>query len=571
MKKTALIIALIFLAVGLWVFLTLRHLGPNNASRLVPSDTLAIVEFPDLASTIHRWDASALGKMGTEAEIKAFLERPLEFFHKWSASSTEASPSDSVEALIVKLKVGRTFAALVPRPEVKDQDLGWVVGCQFFGGKDQAEAVLLRLHQFLDTHAGTGDKITLDIKENQGDIITRSSHGALVLYSVIHGNWCFIGSQVEPIKKSLDFLAARRAEKESLAANERYQKNRTQLPKDSDALFYTIPGDMMTMVMGAHPIMGNSFTTAESLGFALRFVNEEMQETLFLQGNFPSTNSLSHEGLGFSHLASVGYIEWINDWQKMVGHLEENKTLPASALQFLGSSGMDLASLTGNLKPEGSAIFDWPTEQPFPTALLSVPLMDAAKANTWLDQAALHLNATIKPSQEQGVRLLPLQQMGPMLQPTLAMTPSAFLVGTDSKVVEQATTANNKTSDAGKTLKDSPDFAKVLPLYREANEVFAYFSTRELFERLYGKARPGLIMSASMAPGMSTFVDLSKLPKSETISKYLTPIVYTQSHNKEGLLIHSQGPVSATPLLLLGSTIYSITKQSLTMPGAPGA
>jgi hypothetical protein len=46
-------------------------------------------------------------------------------------------------------------------------------------------------------------------------------------------------------------------------------------------------------------------------------------------------------------------------------------------------------------------------------------------------------------------------------------------------------------------------------------------------------------------------VDVSKLPKPETIGQHLPPIVFSQSRSSDGTRLESSGPVSMSQFLIL--------------------
>lgn len=549
MKKAALFLTIIF-AIGLCVvFFILHRLGPTTAARLVPNTTLALLDLPDLAATSQRWKTSSINKIIKEPEMQAFLERPLDRFHQWSSSSADAT---TIEDLIFKIKPGRFFAAI----EQLQESSAWVAGCQFFGTATDAEKGFVRLHEFLDKRFGTGEKVLLDARENQGEIITQSSHGSLVVYSALRGNWFFVSNSLEAIKNSLDFSAGRRSEKESLFATDLYKKNREKLLSEADIFFFIKPDQAMQELPYLRKLLRNdsTLTKAQSLGLSTSLSDEGMKEILFCGGDFPKGDSLTHDGIALTQPTTLGFIERTNEWDKVFNQLQDNKGLPTAFIQALSPAGIDLSSLAGFLKPETTFVINWPQGHTFPTGFISIPATDSLKVNSWMEQAAARLNVTLQAEGE--VHFISMPQLSEGLKPTMADARGWFFIGTDPAVIKQASGQVEKKSPQG-TLVSSPDFAKAETLYHQANEVFAYFSTKELFERLYEKVRPGLLLGGSFMPGISTTVDFAKLPSAAAISKYLTPIFYAQSHVDEGLLIQSTGALSFTPLFFSANMAYT--------------
>ncbi|MFI0347736.1 MAG: hypothetical protein ACH346_03025 [Chthoniobacterales bacterium] len=550
MKRAALILTSIFIIGALVVFFLLHRLGPTSSSRLVPANTLALVDFPDLASTSQRWGQSLFAKIAAEPEIKGFLERPLDRFHQLTSSPTS---DESLEKLLVKIKPGRFFAAL----EAYEEEHAWIMGCQIFGNSDDAEKGFVRLHQFLDAHFGAGEKTTLDSKENQGEVITQSSHGDLVVYSASRGNWFFVSNSIQAVKKSLDFLAGRCSQKESLAATNLYQKNRAELLSEADFFCYVRPSEALEIFPSIKAAFQNNDTVmaSQSVGVSFRLTDEGMKERLFFSGNFPKGASLVHNGLRLTQPTTLAYIERTNEWNRVFDILQNNKSLPPAFVQMLSPAGIDLSSLAGLLKPQTVMVLDWLEGHSFPEGFIAIPT-DEAKANSWLQQVTMRLGMMLQTDDKKEMHFISTPQLADGLKPTMAIMRGDFFLGTDPTVIEKATQNILHT-----TLKTSPGFAKADDFYHQANEIFAYFSTKELFERSYEAVRPGLLLGGSFMSGVSTTVDFSKLPSTATIAHYLLPIIYAQSHVAGGILVQSSGPLTGTPLFFLGNALYTFLQE----------
>ena len=77
------------------------------------------------------------------------------------------------------------------------------------------------------------------------------------------------------------------------------------------------------------------------------------------------------------------------------------------------------------------------------------------------------------------------------------------------------------------------------------NLAFSYLDTRTLFERVYGVFRPAAILGAAfLYPQVNNYVDLSKLPPPEVISKHLSPTVMSATLESQGELVESVGSVT---------------------------
>ena len=73
---------------------------------------------------------------------------------------------------------------------------------------------------------------------------------------------------------------------------------------------------------------------------------------------------------------------------------------------------------------------------------------------------------------------------------------------------------------------------------------FAYVDTALLYSRLDATLRPMLLMGAAFMPTMNDYVDVSKLPAPDVITKHLSPIVSSQRYERDGYMAESVGPVT---------------------------
>ena len=73
-------------------------------------------------------------------------------------------------------------------------------------------------------------------------------------------------------------------------------------------------------------------------------------------------------------------------------------------------------------------------------------------------------------------------------------------------------------------------------------------------------------LTAAMMPDLSTRIDVSKLPKPETIGQHLPPIVFSQRRTPDGTLLESSGPVSMSQFLILAGSASAAMNKNLLGP-----
>ncbi|MFZ4116669.1 MAG: hypothetical protein ACOYK6_08140 [Chthoniobacterales bacterium] len=566
MKKAALILGVLFALVSSVVFWKLLHSGPMAAAALLPSSTIAVVEIPNIPAAITHWRQSELCKLTAEPEIETFLRCPLDFFYQQSGLFNSTMTAPMVLDLFHKLQPGRFFAAL----EISSQEPSWIVGCQFFGTNRSMEEVLNWFVKPLDASLETDNDNLLKAEEHHGELITTRTYSSFSLHTALHGNWCFVSNDLEALQKTLDLAAGRTLQKEALLSSLLYQENRYHLFSEGDLFCYALQKvafekiPYVSSLLMEHPLRNG----AQALGASLRFIAEGMEERLFFNGNFSIKDQLSHRGLRFTQPTTLGFIERLNDWKEIAENLKNNVALPLLCSSFLTSifhhellqlSNLDLLSLASLLKPEMTFTMNWDPSNSFPTLFLTAPEADPEKTANFLAQAAAPLGASLQTLDQGNLVTISIPPITPTIQPTFASGHGLFLVSTDPLAIKQMSSSTATVP----TLETTPDFAKNENLYHEANEAFFYFVSHEIFERAYSLVRPSLLVGSIFFPQTKAIIDFSKLPSATTIAKHLTPVVIAQSCNQEGALIQSRGPLSATPLFLIGKMLSQsfFTKQ----------
>ena len=73
---------------------------------------------------------------------------------------------------------------------------------------------------------------------------------------------------------------------------------------------------------------------------------------------------------------------------------------------------------------------------------------------------------------------------------------------------------------------------------------FAYVDLPLLYSRLDASLRPMLVLSASFLPWMNEYVDLSKWPPADIVTKHLSPIASSQRYDGDGYVTESVGSIT---------------------------
>src|SRR5215475_2429784 len=155
-------------------------------------------------------------------------------------------------------------------------------------------------------------------------------------------------------------------------------------------------------------------------------------------------------------------------------------------------------------------------------------------------------DAQWKKSEKNGVRYyyMPSPIALVAITPTIAVSDRQLIFGLDSVSVEAAMTRAAPNAPVTPTLGDSSTYKMAARSVPNPTTAFVYIDAALLYSRLDAALRPILLMSAAFMPAMSDYVDVTKLPPAETVTKHLSPIVLSQRYERDGYLTESIGPVT---------------------------
>src|SRR4029077_8143430 len=124
------------------------------------------------------------------------------------------------------------------------------------------------------------------------------------------------------------------------------------------------------------------------------------------------------------------------------------------------------------------------------------------------------------------------------INPTIALSNRIMIVGVDPISVEEAIKrSQSSTSELGNSAAYS-NAAKSVPA---PTNFFAYVDLPVLYSRIDSTVRPMLFLGAAFLPWLNDYVDLTKLPPAEIVTKHLSPVVSSQLYDRNGYVAESLG------------------------------
>ena len=543
MKKILVILLAVLVLIVASAFWILRATGPTDAAALLPAEAVALASLPDLPRTTSRWPKTILAKIGAEPEMKAFLERPVQYLTKDRGGNEAAG-------ILWNLKPERIFAAVV---SVNSNDAAFLVGFQFWGGKSGHDLAVARLREEL-SRGGPAPEV---VRENyQGVEIASSAHRGLTLYNASQGQWGFLSNNLPALKDAIDRTAGRKKEG-SLADSPRYKEVLSKLAKDADLLLFCQPQSALeTMLevgssLGAQPIPHQieQLRKVEAIGATTKLDQVNLRDSIFvLRRNPPDIGSLNHGAMKFTSPETAAYFAFVSDFRQIF--TAASNAIATGLLSTPAMQSTRLPQLIPEaLGPDTAISVSWAPQQMRPTGLIAVQIKDQAKAEESVRELlALFPEASV--TELEGIRYFSFPSLqSAFANPTLALVEGFLVLGVDPGELSDSL----QSFKTGQTLETSPVFASALSAYKATNEVFGYADSKMLFERGFPMLRRIIVFGVAVVPGASAIIDASKLPETESIAKHLQPIVYNQTRLPEGYLVESSGPITMNQAVFLGA------------------
>jgi hypothetical protein len=229
-------------------------------------------------------------------------------------------------------------------------------------------------------------------------------------------------------------------------------------------------------------------------------------------------------------------------WEKMPEAKSQVDALAAKGVKYSDSPAV--------FGPEWSLHSDWETGGlAIPTLFASLEVRDPVKARAFAEYivAEWMKGGKLSEKEEEGTKYWTLSFDMPVIQPTLALNAKHLLFGLNYAMVHDGL---KQTKSVEAKLGQSPAFQGALKTVTTPTLGMFYLDLKTLFERLYEKFKPALAFQITGNPEMAKYFDVAKMPRAETISKHLQPIVIVYGEAPEGFMIDSSGTLSVYPVVV---------------------
>jgi hypothetical protein len=544
---------------GWYVWNLSQRTSSASVSVLLPHETIFLAHMPDFNRTRDQWRQSDIYALYHEPEVQNFLQKPLASLSKRDTASQTLLEFEQLEPKNV-------FFALTSLDNNNPKLAG---GFRFRGSIADAERVIGKWRsKFLEGNPGARRE-KVHYEHHEIELITATPFTLATAYD---RPWFFAATDLTELKALLDRSEGRaKSPRETLDKDEAYRAAIFHRPSNYALFFYLQPktfAERLATLRGAiqSPAAVKQQTILEkvrSICGATRLEGGKIYDLLFV--GMPQLESrdgrttLTRSSLTLGTKETFFYLSMLLNLGERMEMLTQAAGLGGMIQKFaqaFSDSGITADDWKAAFGSELGSLADWPSSAHWPTLLLTLPVLDAAKAGKIVEAATRADDQAIwTRAEKDGVRYFSMQSSASLIAitPTIAMSDRLLVAGFNPVSVEEAV---KRTGSASSELADSQTYKSAARLVPAPTNFFAYIDTQLLYSRLDASLRPMLLLAAAFMPALSSSVDLGKLPSPEVITRHLSPIVSSQRYEHDGYIAESVGPItfnqSVLALAILG-------------------
>jgi hypothetical protein len=543
-RLTLLILALVVAAFAAWYFWNLsQRISSAPISALLPRDTIFLAHMPDFNQTRDEWHRSDIYQLYREPAVQDFLRKPLGNLP--TPNALGAQTLREIEQLDPK----HVFFAWTSMDKNNPKLVG---GFRFRGSQEDAERIISKWRSALVEQSPAAKREKLQYQRHEIELVTA---GPFTLASTYDRPWFFMATDVTELKALLDRADHRvKNSNGTLDSDEAYRTAIAHRPSNYAAFFYLQPkifserlAALRAAVRSTTPGEATMLENMRCIAGSTRFENGKIHDVLFLgMPKLERNTALTRSSASLGTKETFFYLSILLNLGDKIDALNQSVAAFAGAkiFQALADSGITADDWKAAFGVELASLADWPSSAHWPSLLLTLPVIEAAKAGK-ITEALIHADegATWTQTEKDGVRYFSKQSVASLvaITPTVALSNRILIAGFNPVSVEEAM----KRSGTGSAeFLNSPTYKAAERLLPVPTNFFAYIDTALLYSRLDASLRPMLLMAAAFVPSVAGSIDPTKLPSPDVITKHLSPIVSSQRYDHDGYVAESVGPIT---------------------------
>src|SRR5215471_18509160 len=523
-----------------------QRISTAPVAALLPRETIFMAQIPDFNRALDEWQHSDIYQLYREAAVQDFLRKPL----------SNAPKTDAVSQTVREIEQLAPRNAFVALTSINKNNPKIVGGFRFNGSQEEAERIIGNWRSRL---MGQNSSFKREKVQYQGHEIEVAKSGSFSIATAYDRPWFFLATDAADVQELLD-RADRRASNsdDRLDKDESYRAAISRRPSHDVAFFYLQPKTFSQRIaalraaVGSTPAPGEG-TMLEKMRFvtgSMRFENGKIHDVFFMgMPNLEQDTTLTRSSLSLGTKETFLYLAMLLNLGERMDTLNQAAALAGTKIfQTLSDSGITAADWKAAFGVELGSLATWPPSAHWPSLLVTLPVIDTTKAGK-IVEALLHADedAAWTQTEKEGVRYFSKQSAASFvaITPTIALSDRILIAGLNPVSVEEAI---KRSASSSAELSESQTYKAAARLLPAPTNFFAYIDTALLYSRLDASLRPMLLMAAAFVPAVGGSIDPGKLPPPETVAKHLSPIVSSQTYDRDGYVAESIGPITLDQL-----------------------
>ena len=550
-----LLIALAAAAFAGWYYWKFsQQLSGAPVAALLPRETIFVAQIPDFNRARDEWQHCDIYQLYREPAVQDFLRKPL----------GNAPKTDAVSQTLLQIEQLAPKNAFVALTSIDDNNPKIVGGFRFRGSQEQAERIIGKWRSFL---RGQNSPIKREKVQYQGHEMEVAKAAAFSVVTAYDPPWFFAATDAADLEALLDRADRRVSHPDNrLDRYDAYRAAISHRPANYAAFFYLQPKTFSQRLAALRAAVGSTPAPGEGtmlekmrcITGSMRFENGKIHDVLFLgMPKLEQNTTLTRSSLSLATKETFLYLAMLLNLGERMDTLNQAAAFAGTKIfQALSDSGITAADWKAAFGIELGSLADWPSSTHWPSLLVTLPVMDAAKAGK-IVEALLRAeeDGSWTATEKDGVRYFSKQSAASFvaITPTIALSDRILIVGLNPTSVEEVIKRGGSGSSE---LADSQTYNAAARLLPAPTNFFAYIDTAQLYSRLDASLRPMLLMAAAFVPAVAGSIDPTKLPAPEIVTKHLSPIVSSQRYDGDGYMAESIGPITLDQLGI-GVAIFS--------------
>ena len=470
---------------GWYVWNLSQKTSSAYVSVLLPRETIFVAHMPDFNQTRDQWRQSDIYKLYREPEVQNFLHKPL------ANLSTPKAFGAQTLLEFEQLAPKNLFFALT---SLDDNNPKLAAGFRFQGSIADAERVIGKWRsKFLERNPGA-KREKLHYEHHEIDLVAGTPFTLATAYD---RPWFFAATDLTELKGLLDRADGRaKNPKETLDEDEAYRAAISHRPSDYALFFYLQPKTFAARLAALRAAIQSPAGSKEqtileqvrSISGATRLEGGKIYDLLFV--GMPRLESpgggptLTRSSLTLGTKETFFYLSMLLNLGERMETLNQAAGLSGMTQKFaqaFSDSGITVDDWKAAFGLELGSLADWPSSAHWPTLLLTLPVLDVAKAGKIVEAATrADEDAIWTRAEKDGVRYFSMQSSATLvaITPTIALSNRLLVAGFNPVSVEEAVKRSGGTSSE---LADSANLQERRCAWYPRRQIFSPMSTPNFY------------------------------------------------------------------------------------------